>query len=192
MRLSTPSIAIVTGLLITLSACSWQRIPTLPDYATERPLPLKVGVMVADTAPSQALGTQLIQEWKRMPLFDSITYPYRDGDQVDGVMTLSVNGGWKGSGAGAGVLIGLTLGLAGTVLGPSMTGTHTAEAIMTMNGKEVGRYTGEAQNTVEWGITADGNEVAKKAEELQRRTLANDLAKKIRADYTLLMSSKSR
>jgi hypothetical protein len=83
-----------------------------------------MGLVLADNQPSAYLGPALINEWKEMRLFEGIVYPYRDGDPVDAVMNLSISGGWKGSGGGKGFLIGLTLGLAGTMIGPSMTDRH--------------------------------------------------------------------
>src|SRR5262245_37906769 len=123
-------------LSLMAPGCTWQRIPPMPDYVTESPIPLKVGVILADNQPSAYYGPDLINEWKEMRLFDGIVYPYREGDAVDAVMDLSVSGGWKGAGAGKGFIIGLTLGLAGTVMGPSMTGTHDAQSVLNRSGHE--------------------------------------------------------
>jgi hypothetical protein len=57
-----------------------------------------------------------------------------------------------------------------------------------MSGHETGRYSVQVTNTVEWGVLANTSEVSKKAEELQRRTLSIELAKKIRADRQMLLS----
>lgn len=175
-------------IVLTVSGCAWQRIPAAPEYALETPIPLKVGVILADTPASAYYGPAVIKEWKEMHLFDSLAYPYRDGDSVDAVMRVTITGGWKSSGFGAGFVTGLTLGLAGTVIGPSMTGTHDTLAILNKSSDEVGRYTVQVTSTVEWGMVANTGEVSKKADELQRKRIAYELAKTIRADRQALLS----
>ena len=175
-------------LVLTVSSCAWQRIPVAPEYTLEAPIPLKVGVIMADNQTSMFYGPAVIKEWNEMRLFDSLVYPYRDGDPVDAVMRVTITGGWKGSGAGAGFIIGLTLGLAGTAVGPSMTGTHDALAIINKSSDEMGRYSIQVTSTVEWGMAANTGEVSNKANELQRKRIAFEPAKKIRADHQNLRS----
>ncbi|MDO9034804.1 MAG: hypothetical protein Q7U51_06335 [Methanoregula sp.] len=175
-------------IALTMFGCAWQRIPATPEYTLESPIPLKVGVILADTPGSAYYGPAVLKEWNEMRLFDSLVYPYRDGDAVDAVMRMTITGGWKGSGFGAGFLTGLTLGLAGTVVGPSMTGTHDALAVINKSSDETGRYSVQVTSTVEWGMTANSGEVGKKADELQRKCIANELSKKIRADRQVLLS----
>jgi len=179
-------------LFFMVFGCAWQRIPPMPEYAPETPIPLKVGVQLASNQPSAYLGPGIINNWKEMRLFEGIVYPYRADDSVDAVMDLSINGGWKGSGAGKGFIVGLTLGLAGTVMGPSMTGTHDAQCVLNIRGNEAGRYAVQVSTEVEWGVFADTGEVSNKAEELQRRTLAIELAKKIRAERQQLVIQKEK
>lgn len=177
-------------LLLMAPGCAWQRIPPMPDYVTDTPIPLKVGVQLGDRSLSASYGSDIVNQWKEMRLFEGIVYPYREGDPVDAVMDLSVGGGWKADGGGKGFIIGLTLGLAGTVIGPGMTGTHDAHSILNKGGHEVARYSVHVTNDFEWGLFASTNEVSNKADELQRRTLAVELAKKIRADRQTLISQK--
>lgn len=177
------------ALVLSLaSGCAWQRIPDLPEYTLEAPIPLKVGIIVADNNPSTYYGPGVVKEWTEMRLFESLLYPYRDGDVVDAVIRMTITGGWKGSGGGAGFLIGLTFGLAGAAIGPSMTGTHEALAILNKSSTEAGRYAVQVESTVEWGMAASTGEVSKKADELQRKKIAFELAKKIRADRKNLLS----
>ena len=149
-----------------------------------------MGVILADGQASTYYGPAVVKEWNEMRLFDSLIYPYRDGDPVDAVMRITITGGWKGSGAAAGFVTGLTLGLAGTVVGPSMTGTHDALAVINKLSDETGRYSVQVTSTVEGGMAANTGEVSNKADELQRKRIAFELAKKIRADRQLLLSKK--
>jgi hypothetical protein len=175
-------------VLASATGCAWQRIPAMPQYAVEDPIPLNIGIVLANSQASTTYGPLVISDWKESRLFESLTYPYRDGDPVDAVMELSIDGGWKGSGAGAGFVIGLTLGLAGTFLGPSMTGTHIALAIINDPAHELGRYSIEATTKVTWGMAANNEQVSRKADALQVRNIASELANKIRSDRQTLLS----
>ena len=186
--MKTLRLLLLALIIFSISGCAWQRIPAAPEYTLEASIPLRVGVMLADSQASAYYGPAIVKEWNDMRLFDSLIYPYRDGDPVDAVMRLTITGGWKGSGAGAGFITGLTLGLAGAAVGPSMTGTHDALAIINKSQDEAGRYSVQVTSTVEWGMAANTGEVSKKAEELQRKRIAFELAKIIRADRQVLLS----
>jgi len=194
LRLASSSVLVpyLVLIILALSSCAWQRIPEAPEYTLEATIPLKVGVILANDQASMYYGPGVIKEWSKMKLFNSLIYPYREDDPVDAVMTVTINGGWQGSGAGQGFLIGLTLGLAGTAVGPNMTGTHNALAIVNKSSKEIGRYSAQVTSTVEWGIAANTNEVSKKADELQKKRLAFELAQKIRADQQTLLARTSQ
>lgn len=174
-------------IFFVVSGCAWQRIPTPPEYTLEEPMPLKVGVMLADNKESAYYGPTVIKEWNKMRLFSSLTYPYRDGDPVDAVMMLTISGGWKGSGGAAGFITGLTLGLAGTVVGPSMTGSHDALATLSRLSNQIGWYSVQVTTSVEWGMAASTSEVANKADDLQGKRIASELAKLIREDRKILL-----
>jgi hypothetical protein len=176
-------------VLLFISGCAWQRIPPMPAYTSEPSLPIRVGVIVDNTQTSTFYGPGVLEQWKQMRLFDEIIYPYREGDNVDCIMKLSINGGWKGSGFGAGFVIGLTFGLAGTAIGPSMTGTHEALAVISKSANEAGRYSVKVESEVEWGMAANTAEVSDKANQLQRNRIAFELAQKIRADRKTLLSA---
>lgn len=122
--------------LLLMAGCAWQRIPEAPEYAKEQAIPLRVGVVASGSTASLTYVPAIVDELKAMRLFDTLIYPYRAGDPVDAVTTISVDGGWKASGAGAGIVIGLTLGIASTFLGPSMTGTHDIKAEMPAAGRK--------------------------------------------------------
>ena len=183
------SIIVLLALALVSSAgCAWQRVPELPSYSVTDPIPLNVGVVLSNSAGSSTYGPAVINDWREARLFRSLTYPYRTGDPVDAVMELTIDGGWKGSGAGAGFVIGLTLGLAGTVMGPSMTGTHSALAVVTEPAGEVGRYSVEVTSKATWGMAANTEQVSKKADALQVRKVALELAQQIRSDRRALLS----
>lgn len=149
---------------------------------------LNLGVQLADNPESQYYGTAVVNEWKQVRLFESLVYPYRDGDPVDGEIRITITGGWKGEGAAAGFVTGLTLGLAGTAVGPSMTGKHNSIVVISKGANEVGRYSAQVTSKVEWGMTADVQELSAKADALQINRIAFDLANKIRENRESLTS----
>ena len=179
--------------------CAWQRIPDAPEYTLEAPIPLKVGILLADNQVTLAsnqvtayYGPAIIKEWNEMRLFESIVYPYSEGDPVNAVMRMTITGGWEESGVGAAIVLALTLGLAEPVVGLSMTGTHDVLAVINKSSTEVGRYKVQVISKVEWALTPNyaevSNEVSKKADNLQTKRMAFELAKKIRADRQNLIS----
>lgn len=178
----------ISLFVMTVSGCAWQRIPDDPKYIQEATIPVKIGVIFADNRPTSLYGPAVIKEWDKMKLFDSIISPYREGDPVDALVKMDIKGGWKGSGGGAGFVIGLTLGLASSVVGPSMTGIHDAQATIQKSSSEIGNYSAKVETTVEWGMGANSSEVSKKAEELQTKRIAHELAKKIRDDQKIILS----
>lgn len=119
-------VAVVVAAATVVSGCAWQRIPAAPSYTMPSPLPIRVGIVLGDTQASAFYGPGVVGLWKDMRVFETVTYPYQEGNAVDGVLRLTINGDWKGSGAGAGFVVGLTLGLASPVVGPSTTGVHDA------------------------------------------------------------------
>lgn len=73
-------------------ALEWTRIPEAPEYTVEAPIPLSVGIIL-DVSPAYSTsGLDVIKEWEEMRLFDSLVYPYKEGDPVDAVMRLTTTG----------------------------------------------------------------------------------------------------
>jgi len=179
---------LIVLLAITMSGCAWQRIPDAPEYTQETTIPLKVGVIFADNPTTAFYGPVVVKEWEKMKLFNSILSPYREGDPVDVVVNMDIQGGWIGSGVGAGLIVGLTFGLASPAVGPSMTGTHDAQAIIRDSSSEIGSYSVKVETTVEWGMGADTNEVSNKADALQTKRIAFELSRKIIDDKNTILS----
>ena len=162
-----------------VGGCAWQRIPVAPDFNPATTFPIKVGIILADNQPSSYYGPGIINYWKQTKLFESVIFPYREGDPVDGTLKIAINGGWKGEGAGAGFLIGLTLGLASPAVGPSMTGIHDATTILFKGPQEIAQYSVHVESSVTWGMGANTEEVSSKADALQTRKLAVEIARKL-------------
>jgi len=173
------------GLFVSIlfsSGCAWQRIPDPPAYNILSSMPLRVGIVLGDTPPSQVYGPGVVKHLKEMGIFKSVIYPYREGDPIDGILKITITGGWKGSGAGVGFLIGLSLYTLSPVIGPSMTGTHDANVTLSKGISEVVQYVIHVETSVSWGLRANQTEVANKADDLQQRKLAVEIASRIDND----------
>jgi len=194
-------------------ASEWTRVPEAPEYTVEAPIPLRVGILDDRYSPYELA---IINEWDKMRLFDSLVYPYKEGDPVDVVIRLTTTGEVEEEGGlsrlGVDMLTDLTFGLSRAIVGRSATYTHDALAIIHQSSDEIGRYSVEVSSTVRWeadsGVDASGNlvfpsghcfftptsEYERKADsltegyKLQRKRLAFELAKKIRADRQNLLS----
>ena len=138
--------------------------------------------MLGDTSASQVYGPPVVNRLKEMRVFDSVTYPYREGDPVDGILKMSITGGWKGRGFGAGFCIGLSLFTLSPVIGPSMTGIHDANVTLFKDLMEVAQYSIHVKTSVSWGLAANTGEVANKSDDLQQCKLAVEIARRINDD----------
>lgn len=180
--------AILLAILL-LAGCAWQRIPSAPEYQPTSSLPARVGIVVADDDASMIYGPAIIEQWTRMGLFDSITYPYRQDEPVDAVMRLSVTGGWDNKGFLAGMAVGITLGLASTAVGPSMTGRHAVSATLSNRSGTIGSYQTQVETKVSWGFMAQLAEVTRRTEALHTRKMAVELARDFEADRSRILQA---
>ena len=160
-----------------LSACSWQKIPIQPEYTLEATIPLKIGVILGDGPTSTSYGPAVVQELNRMRLFESLVYPHRDNSSVDTTMRLNISGDWDHASESSGFSTG-----------SSMTGNHTASAFLDKPPNEAMQYSVKVTSTIEWGLASDTNEIFNKADELQKKRLAFELAREIRADRQYLLA----
>jgi len=95
-------------IVLAVSGCTAQeKVPTVPEYTQaapestqkapeythETPIPLKVGIILDDSPISSSYGLVVVKEWEEMKLFDSLVYPYQEGDLVDVVLRLSITSG---------------------------------------------------------------------------------------------------
>jgi hypothetical protein len=73
-----------------------------------------------------------------------------------------------------------------------MTGTHNVQASVTKSTDTIGDYSTQVSTTVEWGLGANTGEVSRKAEDLQTKRIAFELAKKIREDSKALLTKAGK
>jgi len=199
-----------TSAMYLLPASEWTRIPEAPEYTVEEPIPLRVGIILNDSKIYSPYELEIIKEWEKIRLFDSMVFPYQDGDPIDAVMRLTTAGGWEDEGKlsrfGVNMLTGLTLGLSKPIVGRSATFTHDAFAVIHQSSDEIGRFSVEVSSTVRWeagedygsrgplgGFTPSPEHGRKGSSldagyELQGKRLAFELAKMIRADRQNLLS----
>lgn len=186
----------VTILLIFIVGCAWQRIAQEPVCrSTGAPLPIRLGIQSADNPVSNTYVPSVVAKLKAWQVFDSVTFPYREGDVVDAVLLVNISGVWQsnqGSNYGKGFLIGLTLGAASAAVGSGMKGQHDVTASLQRNETELAKYSFHQETPVKWGLGADSNEVAKKADQLLIAEFANQLAECIKKDWPRISSQLTK
>lgn len=117
------------GLLLCtlLSGCAWTRVKPEVRPSTMGSLPIKVGVQLSNSPAAGTYGPMVVAKLREYNTFESISFPYRPGDSVDGVIVLDIAGGWHsntGANVAKGFVIGLSFFILSTAIGPSMTGKH--------------------------------------------------------------------
>ncbi len=173
--------------ILLISGCSWIRIPDLPTYEVSTPIPLCIGIVLDDTPSSQAYGPAVIKNLMEMKVFESIIYPYRQDDKVDGILKVNISGSWKGHGRGVGFIIGLSLYTLSPFLGPSITGNHNVNIELTKSASQlVMKNNLHVETTISWGLDADTDEVSRKADGLQQRKIAIVIAENLNAERSLI------
>jgi hypothetical protein len=159
-----------------MPACAWQRIPAAPSFTAASALPVTLGVELSSSPGSAYYGPIVVGLLAKMSVVEKMIYPYREDDAVDAVLGIAIDGTWKGSGFGAGLGIGVTFGLLSPFIGPSMTAKHDLQATLTDDHEAVASHSGRVDTKVTWGIAGDSNEVSAKADDLQARKIAVEIA----------------
>ncbi|MDA8326453.1 MAG: SHOCT domain-containing protein [Nitrospiraceae bacterium] len=133
-------------------------VPAAPAYSQSGPIPIAVGIDVDETPSVQSCGPShesrpygpmIVDELKKMKVFNKIIYPYGKGGAADAVLHLTVRGQWS--------YYSKELEprdyWAGLSTVHDVEGTHDIKAVLTAKGKEIldgsasvtskGRYSGQ-------------------------------------------------
>ena len=168
---TTASICLVSSLVLASSGCAWQRVDAPPAYKAEK-LPITVALIPGESPYAQGLAPDLAREMGVIGAFKEIIYPYRSGDTVDCLLEFDAIGTMEGHGVGAGVASGLTFGLAGTVVGPSVVAIHDIDFYLTNGKSEIAHDKAHVESEAEFGVFANATEVASKHAALHNRKIA--------------------
>ncbi len=85
--------AAISLLVLATAGCTPRQLPPRPPMASGDPIPLTVGVRLADNRESQRIGPEIVRTWESQHLFERIEYPYTGGEKVDAELTLTVEEG---------------------------------------------------------------------------------------------------
>ena len=72
-------------------------------------------------------------------------------------------------------------------IGPSITGTHDLKATLTDDKELVASHSARIKTKVTWGIAGNSNEVSAKADDLQTRKIAVEIAEWLQADRNAIL-----
>jgi len=130
-----------------------------------------------------------------MRVFEAVNFPYREGDPVDAVLQVTITGGWKQSTGGnfaKGLVIGLTLFTLSPVVGPSIYGFHDVHATLSNGPVEYFSSNIHVKTAVSFGLAANTNEVAVKADGLQMRKIAVEIANRVNEARSRILAEVGR
>jgi hypothetical protein len=68
-----------------------------------------------------------------------------------------------------------------------MTGTHDLKATLTGENEQVASHSARIESKVTWGIAANSNEVSVKADDLQARKIAVEIAEWLQANRRVIL-----
>jgi hypothetical protein len=149
-----------------------------------------MGVELSSSQVTAVYGPRFVALLSEMMVVDKVVYPYQEGDTVDALLNITLDGSWRGSGPGAGFAIGLTLGLLSPFIGPSIVGNHDLRATLEENGNNIASHSAHIESKITWGIAADANAVGARADDLQTRKIAVSIGEWLQANRTLILKDQ--
>jgi hypothetical protein len=174
-------------LLITIlicSSCGWIRVANKPVFSEVETLPLNIGIRLESNPGSNAYGPLVIKYLDEFKIFNSIIYPYKEGEIVDGILDLKINGHWVKKGAGNLVVLCPVLS---PFAGPSMIAKHETEAKLNNNLTKVATYVFQTETKIKHGVMADKKLVVLRGDSLQTYKIAYQIVGKLLMDQDKVM-----
>jgi hypothetical protein len=158
-------------------------MPPAPAYDPPQPIPIVVGVELAESPDEQIYGSQVVNLLKEMKVFQYVIWPYNEATPVDAVLRLSITGSWEeGSTVTSAILVGLTLGLLGPFVGPKIKGNHDVTASVVESDNDVVAYSFHVETEVSRGLATNKDVVLFQADGVQIRKIATELAERLNED----------
>ncbi|MDH3216179.1 MAG: hypothetical protein OEN01_07800 [Candidatus Krumholzibacteria bacterium] len=166
-------------------------MPPPPTFHAAEPIPIIVGVQLVPSSADR-YGPRVVALLREMDVFQYLIWPYDASTPVDAVLTLFIEGAWedgKGSRVTSVILVALTAGLLGPVLGTNMSGVHDVTARLLDLEGEVSQYSFRIESKAARGLGANADVSFIRADDLQMRRLAVELAKRMHADRENIMKA---
>jgi len=180
--------AFLLGLSFLVAGCTWQRIESVPPSSSEAPLPIVVGLQSPTRAPlEEAAAAEIGGELQKIELFNDVLYPYRSGDPIDCMLVYGSLTTATGEGAAAAFISGLTFGLTGLAVGPSMTARADVKFHMSNGTQRIISGAIHVETKAEFGIYADIGEVTRKMIEVHLRKIANGIASNVNSNRDVVL-----
>ncbi len=112
---------------VLIGGCSWHRIEPRLERAPPESTSERVGIVGADAETSLSDLQAIARLWSEWRAFERVQFPFREGDPVDLVVEVRLRQRadlHRASNVAKAVVTGLSLGLAGTFIGPRISEIH--------------------------------------------------------------------
>jgi len=161
------------------SGCSWIRLATKPVYDIEEKIPMTVGINFDNSQGSNTYGPMVVRYLMDFKIFNSIVYPYKEGDKVDGVLDLNIQGRWVKKSIGNLVVLYPILS---PFLGPSMVAKHNTVVGLNCSLIKIASYDFLTETKIKHGVLADKGLVVQRGDSIQSYKIAYQIAGKMLMD----------
>ncbi len=190
MKGNTRLLAIFFIALTSITGCAWKSVPTAADYTSTNKINYTVGVdLLNNYETTQLDAPKIAASLKSMNVFKDVVFPYRKGDAVDAVLSLSVKE--KGEEHIARDLASgfFTLGLAGS----KNTFTFYTNAILKSARTEakILDYNISTATEFSFGQFANKSELLSEVRKVSCKNIAVDLANHFNADFNTIQANLS-
>ncbi|MDD5427621.1 MAG: hypothetical protein PHI58_00065 [Candidatus Omnitrophica bacterium] len=163
-------------MVMLFSGCAWQREIVMPTYNVSKTIPIRVGIVLGDSPESFNYGPNIVRDLKEMKVFKDVVFPYSKVESVNGILKIDVKGKWDWD------------WLAKNDKGfcPSRVGKHQVNIYLMKDSKNIVQYSLPLTTSLDAGIYPDATDIVYKADSLQQRKVAIEIAKHLDEDYSLI------
>jgi hypothetical protein len=172
-------------LTVTSTGCAWIRISDKPVFEETETLPLNIGLKIDSKTENDNFKNLIATYLDDFKTFNSISYPYRTSDQVDGILEVQVNGKWSKNIIGG---IFAPFIFWGVFVGPSRNGKHVTDGSFILNQKRSISFSYTTNTKIKYGLIANKDIVKLKGDSLQACKIAYQIAGRILLDREQIMN----
>lgn len=172
-------------IILICSGCTWIRFASKPTFSNVETIPLNISIRLENNQVTNNYGPLIVKYLDEFKVFNSIIYPYKEGENIDGILDININGRWRKNVVG--YLVVLSPGLS-PFLGLNIVGKHETKADLNKKLTKIVSYTFETETKIKYGVMADKKLVILKGDSLQAYKIAYQIAGKLLMDNEKVMN----